>query len=64
MRYTIRPLSNGECVIAGHHAFYQGNPEERYPFMLFVWLIEGGDKPMLVDAGLYDVGEMSEGPSP
>jgi glyoxylase-like metal-dependent hydrolase (beta-lactamase superfamily II) len=59
MHYTIRPLRNGECVVAGHHAFYQGNPSERYTFTLFVWLIEGGDKPMLVEAGLYDVAEMN-----
>ncbi len=61
MNYTIRPLPNGECVIAGHHAFYRGNPEERYPFMLFLWLIEGGVKPMLVDAGLHDVQDMNRG---
>jgi len=61
MRYTIRPLRNGECMIAGHHAFYEGNPDERYPFGLFVWLIEGGGKPILVDAGLSDVAEMNRG---
>ncbi|MFC1713204.1 N-acyl homoserine lactonase family protein [Candidatus Poribacteria bacterium] len=61
MSYTIRPLRNGECVIAGHHAFYQGNPEERYPFGLFLWLIEGGEKPILVDAGLEDVEDMNRG---
>jgi len=61
MNYTIRPLRNGECVIAGHHAFYQGDPEERYPFGLFLWLIEGGDKPILVDAGLDDVEDMNRG---
>ena len=59
MQYTIRPLLNGECVIAGHHAFYQGDPSERYGFALFVWLIEGGDGPMLVEAGLHDVAEMN-----
>lgn len=61
MNYTIRALRNGECVIAGHRAFYRGNPEERYRFMLFVWLIEGGDRPILVDAGLSHVEEMNTG---
>ena len=61
MNYMIRPLRNGECVIAGHHAFYQGDPEERYPFTLFLWLIEGGGKPMLIDAGLEDVADMNRG---
>ena len=61
MLYTIRALRNGECVIAGHHAFHGGDPEERYPFALFLWLIEGGEKPILVDAGLYNVEEMNRG---
>ena len=61
MRYIIRPLRNGECVIAGHHAFHGGNPDERYPFGLFLWLIEGGGKPILVDAGLSDVADMNRG---
>lgn len=61
MNYKIRPLRNGECVIAGNHAYYKGNPEERYPFTLFLWLIEGGDKPMLIDAGLEDVADMNKG---
>ncbi len=59
--YKIHPLRNGRCVIAGHHAFSQGNPEERYTYALFVWLILGGDKPIVVDVGLRDVEQMNRG---
>jgi glyoxylase-like metal-dependent hydrolase (beta-lactamase superfamily II) len=59
--YTIRPLLNGVCTIAGNHAFAGGDPEERYPYALLVWLVEGGPRPMLVDAGLCDVAEMNRG---
>ena len=61
MKYTIRPLLNGECVIAGNDAFYEGDPSELYPYALMQWLIEGGECPMLVDAGLGDVEEMNRG---
>jgi glyoxylase-like metal-dependent hydrolase (beta-lactamase superfamily II) len=59
--YRIYPLRNGQCQIAGHHAFHGGNTNETYDYTLFLWLILGGDKPMLVDAGLSDVAEMNRG---
>ncbi|MGQ9523750.1 MAG: N-acyl homoserine lactonase family protein [Armatimonadota bacterium] len=59
--YRIRALSNGRCVIAGHHAFLDGRPDERYEYGLFLWLIEGGLRPVLVDAGLKNVDEMNRG---
>jgi glyoxylase-like metal-dependent hydrolase (beta-lactamase superfamily II) len=59
--YRIYPLRNGVCQIAGHHAFYEGDPSESYGFALYIWLILGGDKPMLVDAGLSNVAEMNRG---
>jgi len=60
-RYRIYPLPNGRCKIAGNHAFEGGDETETYEYMLFVWLILGGDKPILVDAGLNDVAEMNRG---
>ena len=61
MSYTVRAIYNGECQVAGHHTYYQGNPEERRPFPLLVWLIEGADGPLLIDTGLYNVDEMNQG---
>lgn len=59
--YRIHALVNGRCVIAGHYAFLGGSSDERYPYNLFLWLIEGGPKPILVDAGLRNVDEMNRG---
>ncbi|UCD51728.1 MAG: N-acyl homoserine lactonase family protein [Phycisphaerales bacterium] len=59
--YRIYPLRNGVCQIAGNHAFYGGDPSESYGFALYIWLILGGDKPVLVDAGLSNVAEMNRG---
>ena len=59
--YRIYALRNGTCKIAGNHAFYRGDNTETYGFALYIWLILGGDKPMLVDAGLSDVAEMNRG---
>lgn len=59
--YRIYPLRNGICKIAGNHAFHGGNSEQTYDFALYIWLILGGDKPILVDAGLTDVTEMNRG---
>lgn len=59
--YRIYPLLNGVCKIAGNVAFHGGNEAERYDYALFIWLILGGDKPMLVDAGLTNIAEMNRG---
>jgi glyoxylase-like metal-dependent hydrolase (beta-lactamase superfamily II) len=60
-QYRIYPLRNGVCKIAGNHAFHGGNNDETYDFALYIWLILGGDKPMLVDAGISDLVEMNRG---
>ena len=59
--YHIYPLRNGVCKIAGNHAFYKGDREETYDYALYIWLILGGDKPILVDAGISNVEEMNRG---
>ncbi len=60
-KYRIYPLRNGVCKIAGNHAFHGGNNDETYDFALYIWLILGGDKPMLVDAGISNIVEMNRG---
>lgn len=59
--YRIYPLRNGTCKIAGNHVFYGGNNSETYEYALYIWLILGGDKPILVDAGLSNIEEMNRG---
>lgn len=60
-KYRIYPLRNGRCEISGKDAFEGGDPDKSYEYVLYAWLILGGDKPMLVDAGLNDVAEMNRG---
>jgi len=59
--YRIYPLLNGMCKIAGNHAFHGGSNSETYDYALYVWLILGGEKPILIDAGLSNVEEMNRG---
>jgi glyoxylase-like metal-dependent hydrolase (beta-lactamase superfamily II) len=59
--YRIYPLRNGICKIAGNHAYYGGDSNETYGFALYIWLVLGGDKPILIDAGLSNVEEMNRG---
>ncbi len=59
--YVIHPLPNGRCVVPGNVAFYQGDPQESWPYALYSWLILGADTPILVDTGLENVDEMNRG---
>ena len=59
--YRIYPLRNGVCKIAGNHAYHNGDNAETYDYALFIWLVLGGDKPMLVDAGISNIEEMNRG---
>lgn len=59
--YRIYPLRNGDVGIRGVHAFKGGSETEVYPYRLYAFLVLGGEKPMLVDAGLLDVADMNRG---
>ncbi len=61
MVFRIYPLRNGACKLAGQHAFQGGNPNETYEYALYLFLLLGGEKPALIDAGLSDVAEMNRG---
>ena len=59
--YRIYPLRNGTCRVKGAHAFMDNADDERgYDYALWVWLVLGGEKPFLIDAGLEDVAHMNE----
>ena len=60
-QYRIYPLRNGVCKIAGNHTYHKGDNAETYEFALYIWLILGGEKPMLVDAGISNIDEMNRG---
>jgi hypothetical protein len=50
----IYPLRNGRCKLAGNDAFHGGNPAETHDYSLYLWLVLGGDQPILVETGPKD----------
>lgn len=60
--YRIYPLRNGICRVKGRYAFGDNDDDpESYGYALYVWLVLGGEKPILIDAGLEDVARMNRG---
>jgi glyoxylase-like metal-dependent hydrolase (beta-lactamase superfamily II) len=51
-KYTIRPIRVGECRVTNEIAFQDrwGDTDTR-KFVLYVWLIEGGPSPVIVETG-------------
>jgi len=62
MNYSIRILKNGECRVRDYITYTNGG-EDANLFYMYVWVIEGGEKPMLVDTGPRDVAGFNEGTS-
>jgi|DewCreStandDraft_4_1066084.scaffolds.fasta_scaffold00676_16 glyoxylase-like metal-dependent hydrolase (beta-lactamase superfamily II) len=60
MTYRIRALKNGECHVRDYITFHDGG-EQTSLFYLYVWLIEGGPAPMLVETGVSDVEGFNRG---
>lgn len=55
MRYGLRALRNGRCDVRRDVVFSGAPAEGVVPFALYVWLITGGERPMLVDTGPKDL---------
>ena len=61
-QYRIYPLRNGVAEVKGEYAFYDNADDpNNYDYALYIWLILGGDKPILIDCGLKDVAHMNQG---
>ncbi|MBN1443946.1 MAG: N-acyl homoserine lactonase family protein, partial [Planctomycetes bacterium] len=52
-RYTIRAIRVGECQVTSEIVFQDrwGDDQTTHRFFLYVWLIEGGERPILVETG-------------
>lgn len=60
--YRIYPLRNGVCSVKGKYAFLDNEDDPKsYEYALYIWLVLGGEKPILIDAGLKDVAHMNRG---
>lgn len=54
MAYHIRALKNGQCGVKDYITFGDEWSEEVRTYFLYIWLIEGGDRPIIVDTGPKD----------
>lgn len=61
LNYTIHAYRIGELVLRGNHAFDGGDSEEPWPYAMFVWIIKGADKPIVVDTGPKSIEEINRG---
>jgi glyoxylase-like metal-dependent hydrolase (beta-lactamase superfamily II) len=50
-RRSIRAIRVGECQVRDYITFQDCNREETSAFLLYVWVIEGGAKPIVVETG-------------
>lgn len=61
MKYKIRAIKNGECQVRDYITYSDHWSEETSTFNLYIWLIEGGEKPIIVDTGPKDVAGFNAG---
>jgi hypothetical protein len=59
MQYKIRVLSNGRCTVPEKFIIHGGRADVCFPFNLYVYLIEGDEKPILIETTCKDVDEMN-----
>lgn len=55
MKYHIRALKNGQCGCKDYITFGDLWSEDIRTYFLYIWVIEGGEKPIIVDTGPRDI---------
>lgn len=60
MNYHIKALPNGQCGVKDYITFGDEWSEEIRTYTLYIWLIEGGEKPIIVDTGPRDIEGFNE----
>lgn len=60
MKYRIRALKNGHCMVRDYITFHDGGEETRV-YNLYIWLIEGGPAPMIVETGVTNIEGFNQG---
>jgi glyoxylase-like metal-dependent hydrolase (beta-lactamase superfamily II) len=53
--YKIQALKNGQCGVRRYITFGDEWDETPHTYFLYIWLVTGGEKPILVDTGPKDV---------
>lgn len=57
----VRALKCGSCKVRQDVVFQNGSCEIAVPFFIYVFLIEGGDAPMIVDTGPRKIEQFNKG---
>mgnify|MGYP005836651709 CR=1 FL=1 len=55
MLYHVRALKNGQCQVRDYITFGDRWDESPRLYFLYIWLIEGADRPIVVDTGPKDI---------
>jgi glyoxylase-like metal-dependent hydrolase (beta-lactamase superfamily II) len=55
MTYTIQALVNGHCQVTEEITYQGGRRDVLVPFTLYIWWLQGAERPILVDTGPRDV---------
>lgn len=61
MSYTIHAYRTAELVLRDSHAFEGGEHDKPSPYAMFVWVIKGGEHPIVVDTGPKSIDEINRG---
>jgi len=60
MNYHVRALKCGECMVRNYITYSDVWDETPSKFYLYVWVIEGGEHPIIVDTGPKELEEFNK----
>jgi glyoxylase-like metal-dependent hydrolase (beta-lactamase superfamily II) len=63
-RYSIRAIKVGECQVRDYITFQDSNSQQTSTFFLYVWVIKGGLRPIVVETGPKYPEEFSKSTAP
>ena len=55
MKYVIHALKNGECNVRDYLTYGNTDSPATSRYNLYVWLIQGGERPIIIDPGIRDI---------
>lgn len=61
MTYTITACKTAQLTLCGDHVHDGYRKEDARPFNMYVWIVRGGERPILVDTGPKSIEEINRG---
>jgi len=55
VKYVIHALKNGECNVRDYLTYGNTDSPATSRYNLYVWLIQGGERPIIIDPGIRDI---------